>query len=140
MERLGENLQARILATLRPPDFRLADVQVAERRRDPSCLDQPWQGRADVATHLTGLSLLRGVTAALLGRFGDPGGDRPLLDASLMLAPTLIQVFAAVADWAGSAARDRWMLGMGGRLDSCWMWRRDGALGRLRSPADPPRF
>jgi hypothetical protein len=140
MQRLGENLEARILVTLRPPDFTTAEVRVAERRRDPSCLDVPWRVRADVAAHLSGLSMLRGMTAALLGRFGAPGDDQPLLDAALMLAPTLIQVFAAVADWAGLAARDRWMLGMGGRPDSCWMWRRDGALGRLRSPEDPPRF
>jgi hypothetical protein len=84
--------------------------------------------------------LLRGVTPALLARFGEPGDDQPVLDAALMLAPTLIQVFAAVADWANTAARDRWLLGMGGRPDSCWMWRRDGALQRLRSPDDPPRI
>jgi hypothetical protein len=32
------------------------------------------------------------------------------------------------------------MLGMGGKADSCWMWRRDGALQRLRTPEDPARF
>jgi hypothetical protein len=140
MQRLGENLEARMLLTLGPPAFVTTDVDVAERRRDPSSLDAPWRARPDVAAHLTGLSMLRGVTAALLARFGAPGDDQPLLDAALMLAPTLIQVFAAVADWAGMAARDRWMLGMGGRPDSCWMWRRDGALSRLRSPDDPPRL
>ena len=139
MHHLGENLEVRVLLHLGPPDFVSRGVTVAERRRDATSLTAPWRARPDVAAHLTDLSMLRGVTAALLGRFGVPGDDQPLLDAALMLAPTLIQVFAAVADWAGMAARDRWMLGMGGRPDSCWMWRRDGALTRLRSPEDPPR-
>ena len=38
------------------------------------------------------------------------------------------------------AARGHWLLGMGGRPDSCWMWRRDGALQRPRSPDDPTAF
>ena len=84
--------------------------------------------------------MLRGPTSALLARFGAPGDDQPVLDAALMLAPALIQVFAAVADWANTAARDGWLLGMGGRPDSCWMWRREGALQRLRSPEDPSRY
>jgi hypothetical protein len=140
MQRLGANLEVRVQLVIRPPAFVTADVVVGERRRDPSCLDAPWHRRDDVAEKLAGLSMLRGMTAALLGRFGAPGDDQPLLDAALMLAPALIQVFAAVADWAGTAARDGWLLGMGGRPDSCWMWRRDGALQRLRSPEDPPRI
>jgi hypothetical protein len=139
MDRFAESLDVRMLVTLRPPNFTITDVRVAERRRDRSSLDAAWRERPDIAQHLAGLSLLRGVTSALLARFGPPGPDQPLLDASLMLAPTLIQVFAAMADWAGPAERDRWMLGMGGRVDSCWMWRRDGALSRLRTPEDPVR-
>ncbi|HWP67360.1 MAG TPA: DUF2889 domain-containing protein [Candidatus Limnocylindria bacterium] len=140
MQRLGEHLEMRIQLTLRAPEFATTGVAVAERRRDPSCLDVPWRPRPDVAAHLDGISLLRGATATLLARFGEPGDDRPHLDAALMLAPTLIQVFAAVADWASTAARDRWLLGMGGRPDSCWMWRRGGALARLRTPDDPARL
>jgi hypothetical protein len=140
MDRFAESLDVRLLVTLRPPSFTIDDVVAAERRRGRTTLDAPWRARADVAARLHGLSMLRGVTAALLARFGAPGEDQPLLDASLMLAPTLIQVFAAVADWAGLAERDRWMLGMGGRADSCWMWRRGGALERLRTPDDPARY
>jgi hypothetical protein len=140
MDRLGENLEARLLVSLRPPSFAIAEPHVAERRRDAASLDVPWRERPDFAAHLDGLSLLRGATATLLGRVGDAGDDRPLLDASLMLAPALIQIFAAVADWAGRASRERWLLGMGGQADSCWMWRRDGALARLRTPDDPARL
>ena len=50
----------------------------------------------------------------------------------------LIQVFAAMSDtWPAQAQRDRWQLGMGGRPDSCWMWRRGGALEQARTPEDP---
>ena len=140
MQRLGENLEVRLQLTLRPPQFVASGVVVADRRRDASSLQTPWRPRPDLAAHLDGLSMLRGPTPALLARFGAAGDDQPVLDAALMLAPTLIQVFAAVADWANTAARDGWLLGMGGRPDSCWMWRRDGALQRLRSPDDPPRL
>jgi hypothetical protein len=140
MDRLGENLDARLLVALRPPAFAIAEPRVADRRRDRTTLDAPWRERPDFAEHLRGVSMFRGATATLLERIGAAGPDRPLLDAALMLAPALIQVFAAVSDWAGTADRERWMLGMGGKVDSCWMWRRDGALQRLRTPEDPARY
>jgi len=49
-------------------------------------------------------------------------------------------VFAAVVDtWPSVAAKERWVVGTGGYVDSCWMWRRDGALWQTRAPGDPPR-
>ena len=49
------------------------------------------------------------------------------------------QVFAALSDDWPTLARDQgWVLGMGGQPDSCWMWRRDGALQASRAAADPP--
>jgi hypothetical protein len=55
-----------------------------------------------------------------------------------MLAPALIQVFAAMSDaWPAMAQGEGWLLGMGGRPDSCWMWRTGGPLQTARAPEDP---
>jgi len=57
----------------------------------------------------------------------------PVRDALLMLAPTLVQCLAALADRLLSlAGANRSLTGLGGLPDSCYMWRRDGALGRSR--------
>jgi hypothetical protein len=113
-------------------------VRIAERRRTAGRLDAPWQPRDDAAAVASGLSLARGVSATLLERLGGRPEDGPVLDGLLMLAPALIQVFAALSDaWPAQAQRERWVLGMGGRPDSCWMWRRGGALQAARTPDDP---
>jgi hypothetical protein len=77
------------------------------------------------------------VTAELFRRLGNAAGDRPLLDALLMLAPALIQCVAANSEPFATLFRDNpSLVAMGGLPDSCYMWRRDGALQRAR-PADP---
>jgi hypothetical protein len=99
--------------------------------------DAPWRHRADVAARLPGLSVWRGISASLIERVAAPD-DRPVLDGLLMLAPALIQVFAALSDpWPAMAREQGWRVGMGGRVDSCWMWRRGGALREARGPGDP---
>jgi hypothetical protein len=56
-----------------------------------------------------------------------------------MLAPALIQCVAALSDdWPGLAARGRWVVGMGGHADSCYMWRAGGALQSARGENEPP--
>ena len=97
-----------------------------------------WVDRTGRAAAAVGLSLFRGVSAALLERFGDRIEDRPLLDTLLMLAPTFIQVCAALSDkWPEAAMGSDSLVGMGGIPDSCYMWRRGGALDRARTPNDP---
>jgi Protein of unknown function (DUF2889) len=139
MDRFGAGCEVRAIARVDLGSYSLGPVRVAERRRDASTLDAPWRDRADLAAGLTGLSLARGVSAALLERYAGRPDDQPLLDGLLMLAPALIQVFAALSDaWPVVAQGERWLLGMGGRPDSCWMWRRGGALEAARTPEDPP--
>jgi hypothetical protein len=138
MDRFAGAHEVRGLADVDLAGFALERVALGERRRTPETLDRaPWRERADVAAGLAGLSLARGVSAALLERVGD-ADDRPLLDALLMLAPALIQCFAAMSEsWAGMAAQNGWLVGMGGRPDSCYMWRKDGALDRARQASEP---
>jgi hypothetical protein len=69
---------------------------------------------------------------ALFERFGEEPSDRPLLDALLNLAPALIQCVPALMErWQSRPGAPRpGMMAGGGMIDSCYMWRRGGALQR----------
>ncbi len=131
-DRFGAQVELRVAARLTLGDLRLTSVAIAERRRDAQTLDQAaWVEREDRAAPLVGATLRSGISSRLLAQFGDAGNDRPLLDALLMLAPATVQCLASFIDtWTqvpwGRAAET------GGHPDSCYMWRRDGALGRKR--------
>lgn len=118
----------------------LSEIRAMERRRERETLDSAdWCDRTARAALVLGVPLFRGVSAALRSRLGDAPDDPPLLDALLMIAPTFIQVCAALSDrWpAAAAAAGDSLVGMGGIPDSCYMWRRGGALDRARSSNDP---
>jgi hypothetical protein len=71
-------------------------------------------------------------------RFGSLPGERPLLAVLLNLAPAFFQCLAVVSDdWPRRAASEPSVLGIGGQPDSCYMWRRGGALDGLRAELDP---
>lgn len=135
MDRFGEQRELRLHATARVPDLALLEIDAAERRRGLRDLaDAAWEPRTGRVAPLVGTSLRAGITQAILARFADPGGDAPLVDALLQLAPTTVQCFAALDLWTrmleggkGAAGADT-----GGLPDSCYMWRREGVLGRTR--------
>jgi hypothetical protein len=139
MDRFGASLEIRGLATVDLGRYAFGPVKLAERWRTAADPQAGWRDRADVAARLPGVSLMRGVSAALRECLGDTPADRPLQDALLMLAPTLIQVFAALSPdgWSERALREGWLVGLGGQPDSCWMWRRGGPLESARRPEDP---
>jgi hypothetical protein len=140
MDRFAGEIEVRAIAGVDVRRYALCDVRLGERRRLPADVATAgWHDRPDVVERLNGLSLARGVSRALLDLFGERPDDRPLLDLLLMLSPALIQVFAAVVDtWPATAANEGWVIGTGGRVDSCWMWRKDSALWQTRAPGDPP--
>jgi hypothetical protein len=140
MERFGGQLEVRLLAEVDVINFTLTGVSGAERRRGLADLETAvWQPRDDVLAGLAGLRLTSGATAALLTRLGAAPGDRPLLDALLMLAPALIQVVAALSEgWAAAYKASPSVVAMGGLPDSCYMWRREGALTRRREAEGAP--
>jgi Protein of unknown function (DUF2889) len=135
MERFAEELEVRVHADVAFPSFELRAIEAGERRRDAAGLDgAPWRGRDDVTATLGGERLGAGITARLLARLADRPDDRPLLDTLLMLAPTLVQCAAALSEqWPAMFAMDPSRVGMGGLPDSCWMWRRGGALDQARA-------
>lgn len=131
-DRLAEQLEVRMRGRLGLESMMLAEIEIWERRRDLATLDTaPWRSREDRAAAIAGTSLASGVSARLLREFGEPGDDRPLLDALLMLAPATIQCFASYRDtW--TQLRGATSSETGGFTDSCYMWRRDGAFDRRR--------
>ncbi len=140
MDRFGAELEVRGVGTFALDRFAFADDwTLVERRRTPDDLDAAWRQRPELAQMLAGKSLTRGVSAKLLALAGEHPGDRPLVDALLMLPPSLIQMFAALSDgWPAIALAQGWMIGMGSSPDACYMWRRGGALELGRSDGDPP--
>lgn len=139
MERFAALHEVRVRAPIEVSTMCFGEVDASERRRDLGSLaDVEWIDRTPRMAGLRGLTVFRGVSAALMERLGGESADRPLLDAALMLAPTFIQVCGAMSEaWPARAAAADSLIGMGGLPDSCYMWRRGGALDRRRGPDDP---
>jgi hypothetical protein len=135
MDRFAAALEVRALIDLDPSTgFVVTRAEIAERRRGRADLaDAAWRARDDVAASLVGIRLWAGAAAQLLGLLGDRPDDRPLLDLLLMLAPTIVQCAATLSEpWVLSFATSPSVVAVGGLPDSCYMWRRDGALDRVR--------
>ena len=135
MERFAEQLEVRLVVEVEFPALTIGRLEAAERRRGAADLeDAAWRARGEAVAWLVGRRLGGGITAELLARLGGAPDDRPLLDTLLMLAPALVQCAAAMSEaWPLAFRTDPSVVAMGGLPDSCYMWRRDGALDRARA-------
>ena len=134
LDRLAAYDEVRVLAEVDFPTRTVTHLQLAERRREAAATLEPaWHEDITFAERLVDLPLGPGSSAELLRRLDVVPPRPPVRDALLMLAPTLVQCLAALADRLLSlAGANRSLTGLGGLPDSCYMWRRDGALGRSR--------
>jgi hypothetical protein len=139
MQRFAALREVYLRAPIEVGTLSFGEMVARERRRTPESLAElEWIDRSARMGGLRGLTVFRGVSAALMERLGGDAADRPLLDAALMLAPTFIQMCGAMSDaWPARAAAADSVIGMGGLPDSCYMWRRGGALDRRRGADDP---
>ena len=112
----------------------LARIEASERRRTLADLAEArWQEHGEALAPLVGQKLASGVGGALVRRFGDDLDAHPLLDLLLNLTPGLYQCMAALSErWSVAALGSESAMGMGGIPDSCFMWRRGGALDLAR--------
>lgn len=97
-----------------------------------------WRSRDAAVADLVGLGLRARVATQILGRLSGDPTRRPMLDALLQLAPAAQQCLAGLSGaWQVAARRSgsESAAGVGSFPDSCYMWRRGGALDALRSAA-----
>ena len=133
LDRLAGYEEIRVLAEVDFPARTVSRLRLAERRRDATATAEPaWREDHELAADLAGLPLGPGSSAELLRRLDAASPHPPVRDALLMLAPTLVQCLAALADRLVAAGANRSLAGLGGLPDSCYMWRRDGALSHAR--------
>lgn len=138
MSRFGAQHEVRVLVEVDLGAIAIAAAEIAERRRSAVDLESGWTARPEIAAGLVGRPALHGITPQLLEELRAHPEDEPIYDALLMFAPTMIQCFATMSDaWLSSARGADSVIGMGGIPDSCYMWRREGALHRNRREGDP---
>jgi hypothetical protein len=133
MDRFAAQHELRVLATVEVAELRLLEISADERRRTLATLEEAgWEECAAVGG-LAGLRLAPGVNGKLIERFGARVEDRPLLDTLLMLTPALFQCVGALSEgWPAAAKQSPSLMGStGGLPDSCYIWRRGGALNRV---------
>jgi hypothetical protein len=108
----------------------IAALQGARRRRTPADFAAAvWVDLGDALAPLVGASLGKGGAQLLVQTLA---GLPPLRDALLQLSPALIQCRASFPDkWLNAAMRPGHD-GLIGMADSCYMWRRGGALEQVR--------
>ena len=130
LERLAGRLEIRAQAEVDLDSMTLRSLRAAERESGRDAFYGAWRDRSEPLAGLAGRSALTGMAGALFERLGNRPPDRPLLDALLNLAPTLIQCVPAVMErWQSRPGAPRpGMMAGGGMADSCYMWRTGGAL------------
>jgi hypothetical protein len=90
-----------------------------------------WRDLEAALAPLAGTSLGKGAAQRLSAQLASHAAAR---DALLQLGPALIQCRAAFPDkWQNAALASAEHDGLIGMPDSCYMWRRDGALARIRA-------
>jgi hypothetical protein len=143
IERLAREDSVRAFTRLRRTDLSMQDLQAARRTRSAEDLAQSWRDEAEPIASLCDTPLIPGLAARLFGLLGAQPEHALLLDTLLQLAPTYIQVMAAVTDRWLAEGRPRAEDGststasgsaMGGMVDSCYMWRSSGPLATRRHP------
>lgn len=131
MARFASHYELRMRLELDGWPATISQVAGAERRRPrDGFAAASWHDLEGPLAGLRGLSLGKGATRELQRLLA---GLPPVLDAMLMLGPALIQCRASFPDkWLNVASTTAGHPGLIAMADSCYMWRRGGALERLR--------
>ncbi len=132
MARFRAHHEVRVQLTLRGWPATVDAARGAERRRDGDRFaGVGWTSLDERLAGMVGLALGKGGVQALSAAVG----EHPRLRAVCQqLLPALIQCRASFPDkWLDRAATTPGHPGLIGIADSCYMWRRGGALEKLRS-------
>jgi hypothetical protein len=141
-ERLELCHEVKLIAGVDRKRFQIERLDAMERRRNRASLARlDWEVHDERLASLVGAPMIPGLAARLFGLLGGDPDARPLLDASLQLAPGFIQIVAALMDShfaeraaqpTGSRALAPTVSSIGGTTNSCYMWRADSAVTRAR--------
>jgi hypothetical protein len=125
-------LVARIEVDLWPGTLR--SIAGAERRRTTAeFADAGWSDRDALLAPLAGTGLVRGAVGELAQRLASDPSALPWRDALVMLPAALVQCRAAHPDaWHEKVRATPRHPGLTALPDSCYMWRRGGALECIR--------
>ncbi len=139
MDRFLAHNELRLLARIDLERVVVTELAVAERARGRDDLaSEAWIRRDDDVRDLVGAPFLGGFAAKVLETSARSGCSAPLVDCLLALAPAFIQVCACFSeDWPQRCMARDTTVGIGGMPDSCYMWRRDGALHGRKKKTDP---
>jgi hypothetical protein len=112
----------------------LVDARGKERARSAERFaGVAWTDRGDLLGPLVGTGLARGAAGEIGRRLGDGADAGPWRDVLVMLPPALVQCRAAHPDaWHEKVRATARHPGLTALPDSCYMWRRGGALERIR--------
>jgi hypothetical protein len=134
MERFGAHRELRVRARLGLGDLVVRELRVLDRERRPPALDAAaWIDRSADVAGLVGCPAARGLGTRVLEQLDGRPELAPLCDALLQLAPGVMQCTSSRSEtWPGLALLDPTLIYSGGATDSCYMWRRDGPLARVR--------
>ena len=112
----------------------LVAITGAERCRTADAFaTATWNTREGLLAPLAGTPLARGAAGEIMRRLGDGPDAVPWRDALVMLPPALVQCRAAHPDaWHEKVRATPRHPGLTALPDSCYMWRRGGALERIR--------
>jgi hypothetical protein len=134
MERFAKQVEVRAAATVELGDLALRQLQVARRERSLAELESAgWISLAAEVAPFVGQPVARGMRKRVLEGFEGTAEGAPLLAVLLNLAPAVFQCLASLSErWPALAARDSSLIFSGGLVDSCFMWRREGALARVK--------
>jgi hypothetical protein len=149
---LAHQREVRALANVSLANLGIESLEVYERRRDRQNLrDAEWVDRLAWVEDLVGRPIMPGLGRELRTRLGDRPEADGVLDALLQLAPGFVQCTPALTDallarvaeaQQAAAGKEKTeggdgpgipgFLAVGGAVDSCYMWRRDGPLVQIR--------
>ncbi len=133
VERLARLSELRAQAELKLPACSLELLRVAERSRAAHELEQVEWREIQAVAPLVGPSVMDAYPARVLAALAPLAAGDPVVDALLQLAPGALQCLASRTEsYPALAARSPSRMLCGAAPDSCYMWRRDGALNRAR--------
>jgi hypothetical protein len=134
LDRYAADRSLRVRAEVDCERMELVAVQAAESLRTHADERPRWRPWDAALAGLAGLPLRAGVSAELLRRIGPEPARQALLQLLLQLTPAVQQSVGGLASaWDPGRMRALGVVGAGSFPDSCYMWRRDGALQQRRA-------